>query len=297
MSVSSSSISRRCSFPSFARPPPGPADETVNPKGLKSAFLGYEMPSVFRISTALPCHERSSLVEEFYSPPPSPTLKRFIPRFESPSISYIGIDTPSLLDESLPSTISSPFLARTPMPYATTRDPRADNIALVGLGISGLLMPNGSVFDGMGVLPRRDESSELGFFMDEADNTDVCGENGCPEQQEDAWRRRISSPEAALDQFYQHEDISSQSSRRTSICWSPTIVSSPFKAAPSNRGPLLMEPETDDVFYTRSPPSTYGSPISEADGISQRLEISRTVVSSWFRTVQSPGSEELEDKL
>ena len=324
MNTPPSSVLRRCSFPAFRQPPPGLSDGSIKPKGLKSAFIGYEKPSAFRIPASTKDGDRSTLGEDYsYSPPPSPTLKAFIPRFQSPSLSYVSTGTPSLLDETLPTTVSSPFLNHTPMPYTTTRDPRSETTTLVGLGITGLFMRDGSVFDGMGVLPRRDECTELGFFMDEADKAAARGEDAVtvnyPEEEEDAWRKGISSPilpdfddaSGQLNQLNQFDqfDQSSQSgqfnclgtlcsgtvneSRRWSIagCWSPPAVSSPFHAPVYNAGPLLMEPEVDDVFFTRSPPSC-GSPSGAMSG--QRMEISRTIVSSWF---QNTGPDDLHERL
>ncbi|GJE94350.1 hypothetical protein PsYK624_105190 [Phanerochaete sordida] len=196
-----------------------------------------------------------------YSPPPSPTKINSIPRFESPGF----LDgTPSLLDESLPSTISSPSLAHTPMPYATTRVPRQDSASFVGLGISGVFSNDGSVFDGMGVLPKRDESDELGFFMDESSQRSAdeysYAQASYPEQQEDAWRRRMSATTELFSQFGINTAAGLWSPRTQPLgCSSPADRAQTMVASPT----LPAEPETDDVFYTRSP--TFDSPLMRQD--------------------------------
>ncbi|PSR72516.1 hypothetical protein PHLCEN_2v11616 [Hermanssonia centrifuga] len=264
-------------------------------RNVKSAFIGYELPSRFAtLGEGFGDSMSASFSQQpVYSPPPSPTLNSYVNRFESPYPSYIGGDTPSLLNESLPSTISSPSLAHTPMPYTTTRDPRSDSSALVGLGISGLLMHDGSVFDGMGALPRRDKASELGFFMDEAD--DECGWNDgearrYPEHEEDDWRKRLSTHglHAYLDQLKEPAADLSQGS----IIWSPPASSSPCKPSKVASASHPVEPETDDVFFTRSPAAM--SPLSNS---MRRQEISRAMVSSWFRSVQSSEMEHIEEGL
>lgn len=216
-----------------------------------------------------------------YSPPPSPTRMSSISRFQSPV--FPGEPgTPSLMNGSLPSTVSSPSLAHTPMRYTTTRDPRPDTASRLGLGFSGLLLHDGSVFDGMGALPKRDESSELGFFMDEADDAGSWCDNeplAYPEQEEDAWQKRISS----------HFDVGGLDVLRLQeLGNSPSAYRSPQRkrqsVLPRTSTPILP-PETlaDDVFFSHVPMSS-----------TPRLEGSRkgcpggshAVISSWRRNVQ-----------
>ena len=185
--------------------------------------------------------------------------------------------------------MSSPFLAHTPMPYATTRAPRPDAANLVGLGISGLFLQNGTVFDGMGVLPRRDECTELGFFMDEADQAHSQGDAegaGYPELEEDAWKKRIGS-------YTGFDPSEYPSAHSTSAFWSPPSASSPFRTHSRTKGLLPTEPEGDDIFYTRSPASR-----SSAQEPATRKEVSRATVSGWFRNMQSPRPEdEIAERL
>lgn len=282
-------ITRSSSFPSLFKSRTRMDDELRAPQ---STFLGYELPSSLR-SAIRPSPDRcdKATVDDFsYSPPPSPTLNTFIPRFESPCLSFSIADTPSLLNESLPSTTSSPFLVYTPMPYVAPRAPRPDTTTLVGLGISGLFLQNGTIFDGMGILPRRDERTELGFFMDEADQANnQGGMDGVKylELEEDAWRKHISSYTGLglNESLNTHCNVDSPPA-----FWTPPSASSPFRTYSHANGPLPTEPETDDLFYTR-PASMSTSPHSSATR-GDRLEISRATVSSWFRNIQSPGLED-----
>lgn len=295
------SLLRRSSLSDLSGSPTGSGSTSMHTQASCSAFLGYEMPSLFCSSSATSSHELRPSVDNFYSPPPSPPPKTFIPRFESPSISYISNGTPSLLEESLPSAISSPFLNHTPMPYTTTRDSRLDTTNLVGLGIRGLFTHTDCVFNGMSVLPRRDECAGLGFFMDEADEACCCGGNegkGYPEHEEDAWRKRISA--SFTNSISDCSNDPGQFSLcPSSTCWSPRAASSPFKTSSRNKGSCPMEPEMDDVFFRRSPAastSPSGSMATNSIGISkERLEISRAVVFSWFRSVRSPGPDGIEE--
>ncbi|KAJ3523360.1 hypothetical protein NM688_g8744 [Phlebia brevispora] len=131
--------------------------------------------------------------------------------------------------------------------------------------------------------------------MDEADQGCTYGDNeakGYPEQEEDAWRKRISAC-PSLEGF--GEPGSHSSIYSSSTMWSPPAASSPFKTCLRTKGPLPTEPEIDDLFFTRSPASS--TPPHEFCTRKERLEISRAVVSSWFRTVQSPSPEDLEERL
>ena len=245
---------------------------------------GVEIAPITIPSGKLEAYLRLASREIAYSPPPSPTKMSSIPRFESPG--FLN-STPSLLDETLTSSISSPSLAHTPMPYATTRDPRQDSAFCSGLGISGLLKHDGSVFDGMGVLSKRNESSELGFFMDESSQRSG-GEraaHGYPEQQEDAWQKRVSAT-AELFNTFGINDAHFGGTSYTSFTglWSPPApplgCSSPIERARNTvSSPMPSEPETDDVFYTRSP--ALGSPFV-------RQDVSDAVVFNWIQSVQSP---------
>ncbi|KAL6304159.1 hypothetical protein BKA93DRAFT_826137 [Sparassis latifolia] len=82
-----------------------------------------------------------------YSPPPSPRLPpASFARVRTRAGSTSDAGTPSLLDASQPSALSSPSLTLAYTPAAS---------ALVGLGISGLRKADGAPFDGLGLLPRR----------------------------------------------------------------------------------------------------------------------------------------------
>ncbi|EKM58932.1 uncharacterized protein PHACADRAFT_249055 [Phanerochaete carnosa HHB-10118-sp] len=242
---------------------------------------GVEIAPLTIPSEKLGAYVRLPLRELTYSPPPSPTKMSSIPRFESPGFLH---GTPSLLDETLTSSISSPSIAHTPMPYATTRDPRQDTASFIGLGISGLFKNDGSVFDGMGVLSKRNESSELGFFMDESSQrfTGESDTQGYPEQQEDAWRQRMSATAELFSQLGIDDAASTHfgGTSYTSFAglWLPPAslsCSSPIERAQAKAAPLMpSEPETDDVFFTRIP--TLGSPFVRQD------------IFDWMQEVQGP---------
>ncbi|KAI0951730.1 hypothetical protein AcV7_007746 [Taiwanofungus camphoratus] len=100
-----------------------------------------------------------------YSPPPSPKLKTTasFTRFHTRPASRN--ETPSLLEESQPSILSSPSvtIAQTPfrrlrpaarLDSASTGGSDASGSAPVGLGIMGMFKEDGSSFDGLGALPR-----------------------------------------------------------------------------------------------------------------------------------------------
>ena len=154
----------------------------------------------------------------------------------------------------------------TPMPYATTRDPRQESASFMGLGISGLFKHDGSVFDGMGVLSKRNESNELGFFMDESSVGESDALLDYPEQQEDAWQRRMSATTELFSQFGMDTTVSDLS---LASLWSPRGQSPLECSSPAERmqrqkvSPMPAEPEADDVFFTRSP--ELGSPIVRQD--------------------------------
>lgn len=194
---------------------------------------------------------RSTSPDVTYSPPPSPTRMGSVARFDSPELYYSPRDTPSLLDETLPSCLSSPFFAHTPgVPHA--RDARAASTPFIGLGFSGLLQHDGSMFDGMGALPGRIESAELAGFFAEG--------NDCAEHQEDAWRKRISmagTPNAFAP-------LPPLPHARFAALWSPTAApvgcSSPAERVHGKKAwAMPSEPDADDVFFARSP--TLGSPL------------------------------------
>lgn len=173
------------------------------------------------------------------------------------------------------------------MPYATTRNPRFESSSFIGLGISGVFKDDGSVFDGMGVLSKRNESCELGFFMDESCQR-VSGDSdarGYPEQQEDAWRRRMSVTTELFSQQGTHDGCSSGTSHTPLAgLWSssalPLGCSSPAERTRSkSTQPMPTEPDTDDVFFTRSP--ALGSPFACQDG-------NDAFVLDWMQAVQGP---------
>ncbi|KAI0763227.1 hypothetical protein BC629DRAFT_1443246 [Irpex lacteus] len=225
----------------------------------------------------------------YYSPPPSATRLSSVPRFTTPPHIAKDSGTPSLLNElSLASTISSPSLALTPMRYATTRN--ADiSISNIGLGLSGLLLHDGSTFDGMGPLPKRDDPCDLGFFADE---TDIDGGAGTwyeqdsfayPEQVEDAWRKRISrtvEPSALdLDVLRGLGDSPAQESMGPEIRFEGagmhmTTESLELPAAPD-----------DDVFYSHGPVMASTPRLSEGRTRKWRGSMSHAMVSDWRRSV------------
>lgn len=245
---------------------------TLDWGGVRTAVVDDDQPLTISLLGAA---SNNQLV---YSPPPSPTRMTSISRFQSPLFASRS-DTPSLMNGSLLSTISSPSLAQTPVPYTTTRDPRAD-ASCVGLGISGIIHHDGSVFDGMGALPKRNESSEIGFFMDEADDASSWYDNepvGYPEQEEDAWQKRLAGNiDAEVLELFQR------------LACSPSQLRSP-QGHRSRELPraLPSEPVADDVFFSHAPNSSTPRPDYES-----QLDISRAAVSTWFRHVQQSALEE-----
>lgn len=222
-----------------------------------------------------------------YSSPPSPIRMTSISRFHSPIFAG-DRGTPSLLDGSLSSTLSSPSLVHTPMRYTTTRGVPPDTVGK-GLGFSGLLLQDGSVFDGMGALPKRDESSELGFFMDEADvSGNWCDSEprGYPEQEEDAWRTGISGSfdtSACASDVFQTGRVphSPSPTGRSQGKWQSML--------PRMSTPILPpEPLADDVFFSHMPYSS--TPRSEAPRKEHR-NAARAAVSSWRGDVQEAALE------
>ena len=196
-------------------------------------------------------HSTSPDSVAYYSPPPSPTRMTSVARFDSPELYYSPRDTPSLLDETLPSSLSSPSFAHTPMAFARSRDGHQDSMSFIGLGFTGLLQHDGSFFDGTGALPKRIESAELGFFVDDS------ASHHCPEHQEDAWRKRITLS-STPNPFAVLSLPPPPPQAPFAALWSPTAAplgcSSPAERAHSKKAwPMPSEPDTDDVFFTRSP--------------------------------------------
>jgi hypothetical protein len=163
------------------------------------------------------------------------------------------------------------------MVYTTTRDPRQESVSFTGLGIFGLFKHDGSIFDGTGALPKQNESSELGFFIDEFSygSAEMAGEHGSshPEQQEDAWRLSMSAANKPRPSWF---------SPFHCALWSPSApplgCSSPAERTHSRMSsPMPAEPETDDVFFTRSP--VLGSPF--VDGPVKRHADVAKVAMNW----------------
>lgn len=236
------------------------------------------------------CHDDLNTEEVSYSPPPSPTHMSSVARFESPPLLYPIGNTPSLLDETLPSAVSSPFLAHTPAAYATTRNPQHESSSFIGLGIYHLFKQDGSVFDGMGVLSKRNEACELRFFMDESGCSSVGaadeGDLSNPEHQEDAWRRRMSLAGPSTSKLFTPYGGSAGFPPFDTL-WSPNApplgCSSPVeRRQPEITSPMPVEPEDEDVFFTRGPSS--GSPF--IDG-SIRLARGNMVSLNWFESARN----------
>ncbi|KAI0337360.1 hypothetical protein BDW22DRAFT_1364258 [Trametopsis cervina] len=223
-----------------------------------------------------------------YSPPPTPTRPSAISRFSTPPV-LSAPGTPSLLHLSLTSTMSSPSLAHTPMQYTTTRnaDPSSSH---VGLGFTGLFLPDGSMFDGMGALPKRDESAELGFFMDEAEGSGSWGMNkpfGYPEQEEDAWRKSISCriEDGGLDILKDLEDT-------LAAIDIPSIRQK--RPQPGVDSPTL--PSAEDVFYSHMPMSSTPRMADARRHRKARFGLPHSVVTDWSRNVrEAVGKEEAAD--
>lgn len=127
-----------------------------------------------------------------YTPPPSPARDLSIARFES-SVNLDDVDTPALLhsrllDRStlndsfagLSMSTSSPSVAFTPTGYATAR--LAQETSFTGLG---LFMQDGSMFDGMGPLPKREPLAA--GWTDGYDGGDDLMSND-----DEPWKKRLS---------------------------------------------------------------------------------------------------------
>ena len=131
--------------------------------------------------------------------------------------------------------------------------------------------------------------------MDEAD----CRERevnvkSYPEHEEDAWRKRIST--RTTKDIFSADFTDYSSSRRSSLSWSPDASSSPFKSAPRSKGLRLVEPETEDVFFTRRS-VTSTPPRVGRRGSDHKIDISPSIVSSWFQGIPSPESMDLTARI
>ncbi|KAI0689650.1 hypothetical protein BC835DRAFT_232412 [Cytidiella melzeri] len=206
-------------------------------------------------------------VDLSYSPPPSPTRISSVSRFSTPLITNES-GTPSLVHLSLPSTISSPSLAYTPVQYATTR--QQPDSSQVGLGLSGLFFEDGAAFDGLGSISMRQE----GEFMN--DIRGCAGQDSsfayAEQMEEDAWRKGISSSVdgGAVDVLRGLDEVGSSWPRQPGMMESPTM------------------PSADDVFYSHAPmmSSTPRSTVGAGRDWKRRSGMSRAVVTSWSRDVQ-----------
>lgn len=223
-------------------------------------------------------HSCAHTVSELsYSPPPTPTRISSVSRFSTPLLAG-GHEaaTPSLLHLSLSSTVSSPFLAHTPMQYTTTRNPDVSN---VGLGLSGIFSETGSAFDAMNLsFAKQDEMSDLGFFMDEKEGAGSWfGQDSFthPEQEEGAWTKRISR-QIEPGTFNILRDLDTGSPSLEPGLDSPTV------------------PSVDDVFYNHAPvmSSTPRHNNREAREQKHRSGLSRAMVTSWSKNVQLAGQDE-----
>ena len=212
----------------------------------------------------------------YYSPPPSGTRLSSISRFSTPKMVRES-GTPSLLNFSLASTVSSPSLALTPMQYDTTNNPEVSNI---GLGLSGLFLRDEVTFDNADLLPKPgDQLSDMGFFVDDLEGTTAWfGQDSFahPEQVEDAWRKRISlSVDAStLDVFRDLEESSlDEGSSKKGADQEYGLESPDF-------------PMGDDVFYSHGPlMSSTPRKREEKRARGWRSSMSHAMVSDWRRSV------------
>lgn len=207
-----------------------------------------------------------------YTPPPSPTRDLSIARFES-SVNLDDVDTPALLHSRLRDTsilnesfaglsmsTSSPSVAFTPTAYPTTR--RTQDTSFTGLG---LFMQDGSMFDGMGSLPKREPPATGWTYSYDGGNDDLMSNDDEP------WKKRLSF----------------NGKRMFSPTGQAFGCSSPVVRPPAARMPIVSD--EDDVFgKSPQPCTTLPAPTTTTRHKRTRhhRRDSAAVVMRWFQQVQ-----------